>query len=87
MKKLSNLIKNLLFCIVFTAIYYIITLDIIFSVITFLIYLVFFYFIYELKRNKYFDTLNRTYEAISYMNNFIINLINKSNKKIHWQDK
>ena len=74
MKKLSNLIKNLLFCIVFTAIYYIITLDIIFSVFTFLIYLVFFYFIYDLKRNKYFDTLNRTYEAISYMNNFIINL-------------
>ena len=54
--------------------FFILTGDIIFSVASLLIFLLFFFLIYDKKRNYYKRNLSRSYEAINYINNFIISL-------------
>lgn len=54
--------------------FFILTSDIIFSVAALLIFLLFFFLIYDKKRNYYKRNLSRSYEAINYINNFIISL-------------
>lgn len=71
---MNNYIKNMAFCIVFSLIYYLITFNWIYTLIVFIIYGSFFLLFYETKRKKYFNFLFRSYEAVSYINNFIISL-------------
>ena len=51
-----------------------ITNDIITSILIFVLFLLFFFFLFEKKRSYYTRNLNRSYEAINFINNFIISL-------------
>lgn len=53
---------------------YFISKNLIYSIILFVIYLAFFFLFVAYKRNKYKRNINRSYEAVNYINNFIISL-------------
>ncbi len=71
---MNNYLKNSLFCVVFTLIYYLITFNWVYTIVVFLLYTLFFFLFYETKRKRYYLFLNRSIEAVSYINNFIISL-------------
>ena len=60
--------------VVFGLIFYYLTNNLIFSLATLLIYLVFFMSYYEIKYRKYKITIRKTRECIQFINNFIITM-------------
>ncbi len=63
-----------LFCLGFTGIFYLVTGDLILTIIVCLLYLLFFFGLYNFKASEFSKKIDRNYEAISFMNNFIISL-------------
>lgn len=63
-----------LFCIGFTGIFYLVTSDLILTIIVCLLYAMFFFGLYNHKANDFNKRIERNYEAISFINNFIISL-------------
>lgn len=63
-----------LFCLGFTGIFYLVTSDLILTLAVAVLYLLFFFGLYNYKSNDFSKKIERNYEAISFMNNFIISL-------------
>lgn len=63
-----------LFCLGFTGIFYLVTEDLILTIIVALLYILFFFGLYNYKSNEFNKRIERNYEAISFINNFIISL-------------
>lgn len=63
-----------LISLLFGVSFFILTKDIIFSLLSLCLFVAFFFAIYDKKRNYYKRNLSRSYEAINYINNFIISL-------------
>lgn len=71
---MQKYLVNALFCAGFTGIFYYVTKDIILTSIIGVIYLLFYFGFYLHKEKEFRTSLSRNYEAISFMNNFIISL-------------
>lgn len=63
-----------LFSLLFAGIFYISTTNIILTIVVALLYFLFFFIIYSKKEKRFNKKIKRTYEAISFINNFIISL-------------
>lgn len=71
---MSKYLINAAFCVGFTVIFFYVTKDLILTIAVGAIYLAFFLGIYVYKELEFKKNVSRNYEAISFINNFIISL-------------